>query len=270
MIATDLLLIDGDELLYKACAGFEHEAPWDLNEGIWTTWTETDKAHDQVIEKVLAATNHYKPKKTVFCVSGSDDFRFAVDPTYKSDRRKTRKPTGYVHVRDKVLDTILDNKMESERPISFARYDNLEADDCMGILASKPGNEASIILSQDKDMRQIPGMLVRYIGAEPQMVTEYEGNKWFLTQVLTGDVTDGYKGCPGIGPAKAEKMLADIKTRNAAILLAEGWKRVEKAFIDAKLTREDALIQARLARILRWEDWDTTTKQPKLWLPPNV
>lgn len=267
MISVDLLLIDGDELLYKACAGHEQEVPWDLDADIWTTWTETAKARDHVIAQIGNAMQRYEPKHTVFCISGDHNFRAGMTGSYKSARRSVRKPTGYVHVRDEVLAHIADSREEG---VSSARYDMLEADDCMGILASKPGNEGSVILSQDKDMRQIPGMLAPYIGAEPYLVTDYEANKWFLTQCLTGDVTDGYKGCPGIGPAKAEKLLDSVKTRNADVLLREGWRVVREAYLKAGLTEEDAIAQARLARILRWDDWDRVNKQPKLWVPPHV
>ena len=78
MITVDLLLIDGDELLYKACAGHEQEVPWDLDAGIWTTWTETEKARDHVIDKVTEAAQRYEPKKVVFCVSGDHSFRDSI------------------------------------------------------------------------------------------------------------------------------------------------------------------------------------------------
>lgn len=266
VIEVDLLLLDGDELLYKAAAGFEHEAAWDMDKGIWTTWTETDKAVEQVLAQIKNAIKRYEPKQTVFCVSGDSDFRYAVDQTYKGERKKVRKPTGYWHVRNQVMVTLEQWSLEGH--VRWAGYDNIEADDCMGILATKPGNESSLIVSQDKDMRQIPGMLVPYIGGEPHMVTEYEGARWFLTQTLIGDITDGYKGCPGIGPAKADAIFDKIKTRNANAFLAEGWKHVVAAYAKAGLTEADALAQARLARILQWSDWDYQKKEPKLWLPP--
>jgi DNA polymerase-1 len=266
LITIDLLLIDGDELLYKACAGHEQEVPWDLDAGIWTTWTETDKAATHVREKVREAVARYEPKHAVFCLSGDHRFREAVVTDYKSARTKVRKPTGYVHVRDEIVEWV---EKHYGKDLTLARYDMLEADDCMGILATKPGNEGSVILSQDKDMRQIPGMLAPYIGAEPYLVTDYEANKWFLTQVLTGDAVDGYKGCPGIGPAKAEALLSNVKTRNADVLLREGWRVVRETYLKAGLTEDDAIAQARLARILRWDDWDREKKEPKLWLPPK-
>jgi DNA polymerase-1 len=63
-----------------------------------------------------------------------------------------------------------------------------------------------------------------------------------------------------MGPKKAEKLLAE----------APSWAPVVKAFTDAKLTADDALKQARLARILRWDDWDKEKKEPILWTPPSA
>ena len=46
------------------------------------------------------------------------------------------------------------------------------------------------------------------------------------------------------------------------------WDAVVEAFtFKAGLTEADALKQARLARILRWSDWNSETKTPILWSP---
>ena len=71
-----------------------------------------------------------------------------------------------------------------------------------------------------------------------------------------GDPTDGFPGLPGFGPKKAEAL---FKSHRAS------WSTVEAAYINAGLTKEDALTQARLARILRWSDWDAKNNTYKLW-----
>jgi hypothetical protein len=38
-------------------------------------------------------------------------------------------------------------------------------------------------------------------------ITEAQADRFHMIQTLTGDVTDGYPGCPGIGPVKAEQIL---------------------------------------------------------------
>jgi len=43
-----------------------------------------------------------------------------------------------------------------------------------------------------------------------------------------------------------------------------------KAYTKAGLDEDDAIVQARCARILRSEDWDTETKRIKLWTPKGT
>ena len=84
----------------------------------------------------------------------------------------------------------------------------LEADDVCGLLSTKPENKKQcVVVSNDKDLKTIPGMLYRPMSDEMLSVTEQEADKNFLTQCLTGDSTDGYPGVPGIGPKKAEALL---------------------------------------------------------------
>jgi len=45
------------------------------------------------------------------------------------------------------------------------------------------------------------------------------------------------------------------------------WSLVENHYLKKGLTKEDALLQARLARILRWSDWDEEKSIIKLWEP---
>ena len=47
------------------------------------------------------------------------------------------------------------------------------------------------------------------------------------------------------------------------------WKAVVEAFADKDLSEEEALINARLARILTVDDYDFKKKRPKLWSPSS-
>ena len=130
----------------------------------------------------------------------------------------------------------------------------LEADDAMGIYATQyPGN---IVVSPDKDMKQIPGKL--YNLDEEFTVSKDDGKKWHLIQTLAGDQTDGYPGVPGIGIKRA-----------VTLFEKEGysWKTVVKAFYDKGYTALTAITNARLARILTVEDYDFEKEQPILWTP---
>ena len=105
-------------------------------------------------------------------------------------------------------------------------------------------------------MKQIPGIL--YNLDEKFTVTPNGGRAWHLIQCLSGDQTDGYGGVPGIGVKRA-----------ATLFEKEGysWKTVIKAFKDKGLTEDDAILNARLAKILTIDDYDTEKQEVKLWTP---
>ena len=135
------------------------------------------------------------------------------------------------------------------------RIAELEADDAMGIYAThEPGN---IIVSPDKDMRQIPGKLFNM--DELVEITEEEGRQWHLIQTLAGDQTDGYSGVPGIGIKRA-----------VALFCEYCWDTVVKAFTDKDLTEEDALINARLAKILTNKEYDSNKRTVIPWCPTDA
>ena len=66
----------------------------------------------------------------------------------------------------------------------------------------------------------------------------------FYKQILSGDPGDGYQGLKGIGPVKAEQILARYDRE-------VWWSSIVEEYIDRGLTEKDALQQARVARICR-------------------
>jgi len=126
--------------------------------------------------------------------------------------------------------------------------------DAMGIYATKhPDN---MICSPDKDMRQIPGRLFNM--EESTLISDSEGAKWHLIQSMAGDQTDGYSGIPGVGVKRAQTIFESK---------GYSWKTVVESFEEKGMTEDDALVNARLARILTAEDYDFENKQPIPWTP---
>ena len=237
------LLIDADLFLYQAAAAVEEETDW--GDDFWTLHSDVSKAREVFAAWMDEFVDILNPNEVVLCFSDPTrkTFRHDLFPGYKSGRG--RKPVAYSALRDELL--------EKAKCVWKPR---LEADDCMGIISTRaPGRY--IIVSEDKDMKSVPGLHYNP-GHHPSSVFEVStaDADWFhLMQTLTGDATDGYKGCPGIGAVKATKIVAD------------GWPGVVAAFKKAKLTEDDALLQARLARILRASDWDFNKSEVKLWTP---
>ena len=235
------LLIDADFIVYKCCAACETEI--DYGEDVIFVTSNFSDAYNAVKREIQQIQDVFGSfSKPILFFSDSKNFRKKISPDYKGHRNR-KKPCGYKRV-------IRNLKIEYDVCI----MPELEADDAMGIYATKlTGN---IIVSPDKDMRQIPGKL--YNLEDTTTITPEEGARWHLIQTLAGDQTDGYSGVPGIGVKRAETLFNK-----------EGysWATVVKAFQDKGLTEDDALLNARLARILTVEDYDSKQQEPKLWTP---
>lgn len=240
------LLIDADWLLYSGCAACECDIRWD--EWIHTLHLEEGDVKDYVASRLEYWRELTGDNQIVMCFSDYPTFRHVADSSYKANRIGKRKPLGL-----SVLRHWIERNYESRSCIG------LEADDVMGLLATGGQYKDPIMVSVDKDMRTIPGHLVASDRIE--FTTIDQANKAWMTQVLTGDSTDGYQGLKGCGPVKAEKILDD------AVDLPELWVRVTTAYRKAGMTYADALHSARLARILRHGDYDFSTSEVKPWDP---
>ena len=241
------LLIDGDLFLYKATSAAEHESH--VEGDLWYLTTNLEKARDMWESQVKSALEllNTDESNVVVVLSGPKDFRRELDTSYKGNRKSKRKPLGYIEMK---------RWLHDRYPGRVVSQECLEADDYMGILATTPGSVKRIIVSDDKDMLTIPGTLLR-MGTLHESSVEEANARWW-TQTLTGDPADGYKGCPGVGEVKAATILSKPGSK---------WENVRQAFLKAGLSEDDAILQARLARILRHEDWDSEAKRPILWEP---
>lgn len=247
------LLVDADIVAYQHAASGQKTFHWD--EGV--TSIETPPIEETVAEarKTLSALakKFHGTVYLVFSCPVGRNFRKDILPSYKSNR-KGEKPVQYVELR-----------AELSKHYKVYEKETLEGDDVMGMLATHPKLIAGrkIIVSIDKDMQQIPGELYNPGKDTLVKITKNQGNRYHMLQTLTGDATDGYKGCLGCGPIKAAKALANLYKP------FERWEAVLQEYTDKGLTLEDALVQARVAKILQSEDYNFQTKEPILWQPPS-
>ena len=237
------LLIDADFIVYKACAAAETEL--DFGKDVILVTSRFSDAYGAVKKEITKLTRHFQWDDDLMIIlffSDSVNFRKKILDSYKGHRNR-KKPCGYKRVI---------KKLSEEYHVII--MPTLEADDSMGIYATN--HTGNVICSPDKDMRQIPGKL--YNMEDSTLITEEDGAKWHLIQTLAGDQTDGYSGVPGIGVKRAETL---FKEKGYA------WSTVVEAFKDKGLSEEDALVNARLAKILTANDYDFEKRKPIPWTP---
>jgi len=238
-----MLLIDSDFLAYKAAQACEIGI--DFGEDViiaQSQFSEVLKVFHNELNKVTKAMME---DNFILYFSSTKNFRKEIYPDYKGHRMK-RKPLGY----KRLVNYCRENH-------NFKLIEGLEADDTIGIEATRFADPNNIIVSPDKDMRQIPSTLWD-MKNDVVEITKDDGDRWHLIQSLSGDPTDGYSGCPGIGVKRASELLDKNENK---------WEAVCKAYRDRGLSDDDALLNARLAKILQKEDFDHDRNQPILWTP---
>ena len=240
-----MLLIDTDFVAYKSAQACEECI--DFGDDViiaQSNFKEALKVFERELQKIKTAM---MDDEVILYFSSPKNFRKEIFADYKGHRNR-RKPLGY----KRLVNYCRDNYNTVVR-------DTLEADDSIGIDATNPKYSSidNIIVSPDKDMRQIPGPLWDLTN-DVEEITKEDGDRWHLIQALAGDATDGYSGCPGIGVKRAADILNKHKTP---------WSAVCKAYEDKGLSDDDALLNARLAKILQHEDYDYDKQQPILWSP---
>jgi 5'-3' exonuclease len=251
------LLVDADIVAYKFSAATEQVFFFDGKDAAPCVDSDLGAALVATDEYLDALADDLKATQIIVCLTDDANFRHTVWPNYKGNRKGLRKPENLAAVKEHF----------SAKYKTYQRP-GLEADDCMGILATHPTLVPGerIIVSEDKDMQTIPGLLFNPAkDSKPRKITRLDADRFHLWQTICGDQSDGYPGAKGVGP-KSPEALAVLESQS----VAEAWQHVKAAYARVGLTEADAVTQARLARILRATDWDFQRKLPRLWIPPRI
>lgn len=260
---TTQLLIDADFVLFRACAAAQRDHVWENDAGqiVITRSASLDEANDAFEKAVEGYMKKLFADEAILVFSGDANFRKDVWPLYKANRAETLKPVAYWEVVD------LQRTAAKYRVVSEPC---LEGDDYIGILATRSSPTRRIVVSEDKDMMTLPNVEIWRQDKLIETDQDSADHFWRL-QTLMGDTTDGYHGCPGMGPVSAAKVLDKPGDPWVNILAAyeTGCRKKPEALSKAgvETSEELALLNARLARILRHTDWDSAARAPILWSP---
>lgn len=245
------LIVDADGIAFEAAAAVQKTFRWD--DDVYSTVADLKEAMVIVEDKIVALSAKLEARRTILCWSCPTRryFRHDLLPTYKAGRHGAP------------LMVLADLKVWAQGTFESKVKPGLEADDVVGILATHPKliPGEKIVVSPDKDLRQIPG--VHFNPDRPDdglfEVTSAQAEKQLWMQTLTGDSTDNFSGIPGIGPKRAEAILAKRRPDEPieAVVL--------EAYLKAGLTAADMEVQHNVARILQAHHYDFKKKEPILW-----
>lgn len=250
-------LLDGDIVAFRAASTGATEVDWD-GDGNSTSYVSTDEAISTAFRIAEEWRKGARCDQAILCLSDrsipKSSFRYLYHPLYKRHRTSS-KPEAY--------EDVIKALRDEYRTIIIPR---LEADDVLGIWATNGKLANPVAVSTDKDMLTIPGRVFNPMKMKkPVKIGKHQAMLQWMKQTLIGDTVDGYKGCPGIGEAKATKLLEEGDTSS----LESAWGIVLDAFKSKKKTLEDAVAEARCARILQTEDYNEATGEIRIWHPTN-
>jgi len=276
-----VLLIDADVLRYQLAFANTTSVDWN-GSGDKAEAIQPERAKAGLEDYLGDLIEKFDAHSFVLALSCKQgNFRKELYPAYKENRKTKPKPALWY-----VLDEFIYNDFRD----CLIEAPDLEGDDVLGLLATHPSPkwipDNRIVVSIDKDMQTLPGIRL-YMPNRPdegvREISPHEADLYWMKQALTGDAVDNYPGFPGIGPAKADEILLPVHAqyREASVSqhLAALWKSVVETYTTRTprgatdpLTAEDALLQARLARILRHGDWKLRKNKTyvQLWTPPDM
>lgn len=258
--AKRVALLDADGLLYSAALN-----GMTLCDGEQLQVLEDEEIYLNAMTRIAQyETLCGDTAETFICLTDRTNFRTSILPSYKANRKPSVRPKALDALRTAVAE-------QNGYPVKLIK--GLEADDVCGIAATsfqELGYE-TVIVSPDKDLLQIPGMILTPRVAKRDVVfseiTEPRALRWHAYQTLVGDTTDNYSGCPGVGPRRAEALLEGVELIGFSPV--QVWDAVRGTFETHGYDEEYALTQARVSRILRFEDWDQIAKEPIPWNFPR-
>lgn len=198
-----IALIDGDVTVYQASWGCD-----DIEEAK----VKLDEILQSIVENTFASSY-------LIAVGGPNNWRekFYVDYKKSPSRLASKsKAKPFIGELKKHLGTLKNAVMT----------DGFEADDLIRIWATQAqeAGDPFIVCTIDKDLDCIPGLHFNFGPRERiYKVTEDSGDTHYWKQILMGDAVDNIPGLPGIGPVKADNILAncnDRKTRKEAVIEA--------------------------------------------------
>lgn len=257
-----LALIDADTIIYQSAAVIqvsplivEHKISGRKkefrNKTEWKNWLQSDKGRGYAdddfnvvqeprltedISHALHLIKRQMEKITSkdWCsdfqiyLGGEGNYRKAVATMKEYKSGRPPKPLAFQQCYDYTVNKYKDrvvicNGEEAEDGVAKVAWPKY-----LAARAAKNKDLADVVICRvDKDLIQVPGWHYNY-GKDtgPDWITDAEAARHFWWQMLKGDTTDAILGIPGVGGAKATKVLEGAKNEKECV------ERVIRAYKD--------------------------------------
>lgn len=213
--------IDGDIIMYSV--GFASQ-----DDPVSYALKSTRSALEQIMRDLGT-------QRAEVYLTGKGNYREDFADDYKQNRADKPKPKHIEDIREYMIDRLGAIQCEGQ-----------EADDAMGIAAVQRGHG---IATLDKDLDGVPGWHYNWKKRERYCVSPEDADRFFYTQLLTGDSTDNIKG---LFKRTGVKAMPKIKER------LEYMDTPEEMYAYVKQVYIDAVAEQRMpsdeADIDRWLD----------------
>lgn len=215
-------LIDGDLLCYSTAFRFPEDG-------------QASECYESMDRFVLFLRDFLDLDDFTVYLTGDSNFRKEFNPEYKANRKKVAKPLNLVACKEYL-----------QAAWAAVLTEGYEADDLIGI--AHTSNPDALVMSYDKDMKQLSGWHFDWRKYVMEYVSPSEADYNLILQTLVGDTVDNIKGIHRCGPVKANKILGDTRDWQGMV------EKVLAAYYEADMGFKEFDMNYRCLKILRTFD----------------
>jgi 5'-3' exonuclease len=184
-----VVLFDADSLVYSSCCGVDDI----LDEAIG----KFDEIFMSIVNRLEET---YQIERVITFNNSKGNFRKLLDPNYKANRKKQEHPKLLFEMHEHIAEIY-----------STKNSYGVETDDLVATywktLTDELGHNNVIIVSLDKDYKQLPCLMYNYHYKHKTIldISEKEAMYNFYEQMIVGDTADNVNYFKGKGKAFAKK-----------------------------------------------------------------
>jgi len=190
-----IVLFDADSLVYSSCCNVE-------------TIEEAIGKFDEVFMSIAnRLEDNYDVKEYIFFNNSRGNFRKVLDKNYKANRLNVELPP-LLNEMHELVTVLYDSKktygMETDDIVAKYWYK----------LSNEFGRDNVLIISIDKDYKQLPALIYNYHYKHRCIydISEKQALYNFYEQMIIGDGADNVNYCKGYGKVYASKIFNGCKT----------------------------------------------------------